>query len=189
MMASYKKRFYVLLLAIVLASGTMCAQDPTPQDETDAESIQQSQGPRRINDIIVVNAITGKSLMTPREAIINRVPYQLGEYFTPERSAQLIRNLYDLKRFRNITLKGKLVGDDLLDLYIIVEEKKSLRHIIFEGNKTIKSSEITKKVNLDIPAIDPEELKIIAEQIKKLYYEKRFQNVATDTEIIVDEDG
>jgi outer membrane protein insertion porin family len=160
-------------------------QDLTPQELNGQTTMPQAVEPRRINNIIIVGNQT-----TSKDAILNYIPYKIGEYFSPQRSGQLIRNLYSgLKRFRNITLKGVPVGNDLIDLYVIVEEKKPLKDIIFKGNKHLTESEIRKKINLDIPAIDAEELKIIGEQIKKLYYEKGFQNVVITTELTVDEDG
>ena len=180
---------YVLsaLLGVFFLIPQICADQTDPDEQTEQETIAQpiSSGPRRINEIIIVG-----NTSTPTEAILNYIPYQIGEIFTPTRSGQLIRNLYEgLKRFRNITVKGDLVGDDLINLYVIVDEKKPLKEILFEGNKHMPEAEIRKKTNLDIPAIDAEELKIIGEQIKKLYYEKGFQNVAIITELIVDQDG
>ena len=135
----------------------------------DDQAIEQAdtsktQVPRRINDIIIIGNQT-----TSRDAMLNYIPYQIGEIFNPQKSGLLIRNLYEgLKRFRTITLKGNLVGDDMIDLYIVVQEKSPLKDILFKGNKNIKETEIRKKINLDIPAVDLEELKVFAEQIKKL---------------------
>ncbi len=150
-----------------------------------APSVQIPINQRRINDIIIIG-----NAMTTREAILNYIPYQIGEYFNLQRSGQLIRNLYNnLKRFRTITLMGDLIGDDLINLYIVVEEKRPLKDITFSGNKHLSEAEMRKKITLDIPAIDAEELKIIAEQIKKLYYEKGFQNVVIGTELVTDTDN
>ena len=167
---------------VLIVPFVFYAQEPEPQGN---RTEQKAAIPRRINEIIIVGNKT-----TPSEAILNYIPYKPGEHFTPQRSGKLIRNLYDgLKRFRNITLEGNLVGDDLIDLYIIVDEKQPLKDMLFEGNKNLPESEIRKKINLDIPAIDAEELKVIAEQIKKLYYEKGFQNVAIVQEFMVDDDN
>ncbi len=150
--------------------------------EPNAASQEIPINQRRIKDIIITGNHT-----TAREAILNYIPYHIGEYFNLQQSGQLIRSLYDgLKRFRNITLMGDLIGDDLINLYVIVDEKKPLKDIIFAGNTHLPETEIRKKVTLDIPAIDAEELKIIAEQIKKLYYEKGFQNVEIKTELTID---
>ncbi len=160
--------------------------DSQENQEPDASAIEQTQPkPRIINDIIIVG-----NNFTPRDAMLNYIPYQVGEIFNPQKSAVLIRNLYtELKRFRNITLKGDLVGDDRINLYIVVEEKTPLKDIIFKGNKNLKEGEIRKKVTFDSPAVDPEELKVFIEQIKKIYYEKGFQNVAISTDLSIDDDG
>ena len=71
----------------------------------------------------------------------------------------------------------------------MVEEKAPLKEVVFKGNKQIKEDEIKKKIDLNIPAVDAEELKVFAEQMKKLYYEKGFQNVEISTSLQLDEDG
>ena len=79
---------------------------------------------------------------------------------------------------------------DMLNLYIVVEEKIPLKEIIFEGNSALTQKEINEKVtSLDTPAIDPEELKIFANAIKKLYLEKGYYNASINPELIVDESG
>src|SRR5579872_1679374 len=196
-MQAEKTRRLSLILFITLFVGTILAdeqdQDDITQDDVAAE--QRNNGastkvppapvPRRINEIIIVG-----NTFTPTAAIMNYIPYHVGEIFDPQKSSTLIRNLYNgLKRFRNITLKGSLVGDDQIDLYVIVEEKTPLKDIRFEGNNNLQEKEIFKKVDMDVPALDPEELKVFAEQIKKLYYDKGFQNVAISTEMVVDTDG
>ncbi len=174
-----------LLGMLFLMPSFLRAEDTRASEETSSTPAQTPLHKRRINDIIIIGNHT-----TSREAMLNYIPYHRGEYFDIQRSGQLIRNLYNgLKRFRNITLKGDLVGDDLINMYVIVDEKKPLKDIIFTGNKHLPEAEIRKKVALDIPAIDAEELKIIAEQIKKLYYEKGFQNVTITTELSIDNDN
>lgn len=152
---------------------------------TDGTSNAAPVIPRRINDIIVIGNKT-----TDRDAILNYIPYQIGEIFNPQKSGQLIRNLYQgLKRFRNITLKADYLPHDMVNLYIIVEEKPPLKDVIFKGNTQVPEKEIEKKVTFRVPAVDPEELKIFAEQMKKLYYERGYQNVKIDTSLEIGEDG
>lgn len=169
------------------------------QNQDDSEVFDQESGsdqdaqsqsapvqvPRRINEVIIVG-----NVFTPTAAIMNYIPYHVGEIFDPQKSSMLIRNLYNgLKRFRNIVLKGEFVDDDLMNLYVVVEEKTPLKDVRFVGNDNMPEKEIFKKVDMDVPALDPEELKVFGEQIKKLYYDKGFQNVAINTELVVDADG
>ncbi len=155
--------------------------------EKEVASAQPSYaGPRRINQII----ISGNKL-TPQAAIIKYIPYKISEIFDARKTRDLIRNLYfRLKRFRNITVKGENVGDDLINIYVEVEEKKIIKDMIFEGNKHLSESEIKKKIEFDdIPAVDEEELKIIGEKIKQLYMEKGYHQVNIDTKLEVDNDN
>lgn len=161
-------------------------QDSGTSEEQEPKTILAQ---RRIKDIRVLGNRT-----MPTDALLNYVPYHIGETVTLqqngqiERSSQLIRNLYSgLKRFRNISLFGELIEPDELILYIVVQEKTPLKDVEFIGNKNMPEKEIRKKIDLNVPAVDSEELKSFAEQMKKLYYEKGFQNVAIDTELKIDE--
>ncbi len=164
-------------------------QSPQDPEEAQEQAPQSIQAQRRIRDIKILGNTTVST-----DALLNYVPYQIGETVTLqangqiERSAQLIRNLYSgLKRFRNISLFGELIEPDELILHIVVQEKTPLKDILFKDNKNLPEKEIRKKVDLDVPAVDPEELKSFAEQMKKLYYEKGFQNVEIDTDLEIDE--
>ncbi len=153
------------------------AQDVSATEEARAQ-------PRRINKIIV----SGNKL-TSTEAILSYAPYAVGEIFNPQKTRQLIRNLYfGLKRFRNVTVKGEHVGEHLINLHIIVEEKLPLKEVIFVGNKYIAEKEIRKKVDFDIPAIDEKELKPLAQKIKRLYVDKGYFLTTIDTELQIDDD-
>ncbi len=154
-------------------------EEPTPVPKLPPEQ-------RRINKII----ISGNKF-TSQEAILNYVPYRVGELFDPRKTGQLIKNVYHgLKRFRNVIVKGEDVGDDLINIHVIVEEKKILKDIIFKGNKAITEKEISKKVDItEIPAIDEQELKVYAQHIKKLYLEKGYHQTEIDTELTIDDDG
>ncbi len=149
-----------------------------------AEEEEIATRPRRINDII----ITGNKFTSP-EAILSYIPYKIGEIFNPLKTRQLIHNLYfGLKRFRNITLKGENLGNGLINLHIIVEEKKPLKEVIIEGNTQATDKEIMKKVNFDeMYAIDAQELKAISQEIKQLYLEKGYL-ASIDTELRIDDD-
>ena len=199
-MAPDKKRYSmikgVITIALLITPLTLLCEGESPTAPAQDSQPEQASGNyvkarRRIR---AIHAVGNKSV--PTEALLNYIPYRIGELITVqstgqiERSAQLIRNLYtNLKRFRNITVWADLVEPDEIDLYIAVQEKTPLIDTIFSGNKHLPEAEIRKKINLDIPAIDEEELKAIAEQIKKLYYEKGFQNVTITTALNVNKDG
>jgi outer membrane protein insertion porin family len=155
------------------------------REEEQTSPTQTYTGPRRVNQII----IHGNKL-TPQAAIIKYIPYKTGEIFDARKTRDLIRNLYfRLKRFRNITVKGENVDNDLINIHVEVEEKKIIKDMIFEGNKHLTEAEIKKKIEFDdIPAVDEEELKIIAEKIKQLYMEKGYHQVKIDTKLEVDSD-
>src|SRR5205823_9075970 len=65
-----------------------------------------------------------------------------------------------------------------------------LKETIIKGNIVITDKEIHKKVDLTIPALQEGELAIIAQKIRKLYFEKGYSNATVSSELRVDpEDG
>lgn len=171
--------FYALCSSLVFyaqENNTAPAQEADQQDQ----AVQ-----RRISHIFVV----GNKYVT-REAILSFSPFKVGQYYNHHKRSQLIKNIYDgLKRFQNIQLYGVDIGNDQIDLYIKVEEKKLLKEVIFQGNKQVTQKDIRAKINFsDIPAIDEEELKKYAQDIKKLYLDRGFHQVTIDTNLTVDGD-
>lgn len=156
-------------------------------DYPDMQPQQQMQQlpPKRINKIIVSG-----NKHVPTEAIISRIPFKEGEYFNVTKVGSLIRNIYtDLKRFRNVTVKGEDLDDQTMNLHVIVQEKKLLKEVRFEGNKQVTQEEIKKKIDFGtVPAVDKEELNKYVQIMKKLYVDKGYHLVKIEPEMIVDAD-
>lgn len=159
-------------------------------DDEDEEEEQNNQQPtntmRRIRSIKVHGNIS-----TSEDAIINHIPYKIGEIFDPRKTRTLIRNLYyKLKKFRTIKVMGEVVDNNYMNLHIFVEEKYFLKELKTLGNKKVSEKEIAKKINLDeITNIDPEELKIIANKIKDIYLEKGYHQTNIETALEIDDNN
>jgi len=198
--ASMKKRvndFFVLLWAVFIifswSSAAIGQPDiggqTEPADVIDT-SINQAAGElfdteKCINKIIVIG-----NKHVPTEAVLSRIPFKEGEMFNPLKTGQVIRKIYrELKRFRNVTIKGKDLDNNRMNCYIILDEKKLLKGVVFKGNKQVTADEINKKIDFSaIPAIDEEELKKYALIIKKLYIDKGYHLVRIDPKLEVDAD-
>lgn len=167
---------------------TTLEQDTTTKSIQDTQSsIQDSQNSqahasttRKINAIYV----KGNKYVTT-QAILNNIPFKIGEQFNPQKTTQLIKNLYyALDRFRDIKIYARNVGTDALDVYIVVQEKKLIKAIEFHGLKNVSEKDIKAKVKFDeIAALDKEELKKYAQEIKKLYIEKGYYNTQIETNL------
>jgi outer membrane protein insertion porin family len=157
-------------------------EDDDQEDDNLAQSIAQRT--RRISAI----KIHGNT-STSKDAILNHIPYKIGEMFDPRKTRTLIHNLYyNLKKFRNIKVMAEVLDDTYMNLYIFVEEKYPLKEFKTVGNKKVSEKEIAKKIDLDaIITIDPEELKIIANKIKDIYLEKGYHETEIETALEVDE--
>ncbi len=165
------------------------AQPSQVQDEqtpaaTDATEKAVEQKPRSVNAII----ITGNHLV-PTEAILDRIPYKIGELFDRNKTRSLIRNLYlELKRFKNITVFGENVGDDKITIHVNLEEKYPLQEVVFKNNKQLSEKEIREKINFsEVPAIDQQDLAKYILALQKLYREKGFHHVDISTTFEVNE--
>lgn len=148
------------------------------------QSVNAASAVRRISAIEVLG-----NKFTPTAAITAYIPYRVGEIFDPSKTQRLIKNIYnDLGRFSKIDIKGHNRGDDRIDLYIIVEEKPPLKDIIFVGNTKLTETELRKKIDFDIPAIDQSDVGVLARRIAKLYAEKGYDAITIDTNITIDLD-
>ena len=164
----------------------LLAADNENENNNTQEQPSSLRAPRRINAIVVHG-----NKATSKAAIINHIPYKIGEAFDPRKTRLLIHNLYyNLKKFRTIKVMGEPVDANGMKLHVFVEEKSPLKEIKTAGNKKVPDKEIAKKINVDdITTIDEEELKIIANKIKEIYLEKGYCQTEIATELAIDEDN
>lgn len=129
------------------------------------------------NKIIKDIIIKGNNIIST-DAILIKIPYRKGQIFDPSLTSKLIQNIYSLKYFDSIELKVENLADDFINLILILKEKKKLESIIYQGNNNLTEEEIEKKYNFSkITTINQEEANLLAEQIRRLYREKNFNNV------------
>ena len=146
--------------------------EPESQQEPDFEG-------KTIHSISIV----GNKLVT-QEALLARIPFRVGDTFNPTKTGDAIRNLYNLRYFNTVSLEIEPVSETDIDLFIIVEEKKKVESIIYEGNKAIPEEEIEKELKLsEVPAMDEEEVELFAGQIKALYAKKNYHVTTIETEL------
>lgn len=180
--------FQKICFCIPLLTGNILynAENISDAKHQTAQSEKRHQEFKRIKDIIVQG-----NKHVPTTAILYRVPFKVGEQFNPIKTGKMIRNMYkELKRLRNITIKGKDLNDEYMNLYIVVEEKYPLKEVQFVGNTQVSSKDINKKINFsEIPAIDKEELAKFVNIIKKLYVEKGYHRVDIQPELVINQDG
>ena len=185
----------IALLTLVLISFNYSHSSETPTneheetfltDETQPSGQLSVNTPRRISKIIV----TGNQF-TSINAILNHIPYKIGELFDIRKTRLLIKRLYyGLKKFRTIKVMAELVDDHEIALHIIVEEKLPLAEIKVTGNSHVTDKEIAKEIDFDaITTIDAEELHIIARKIKNIYLEKGYNQTDIETALVIDEDN
>ncbi len=128
-------------------------------------------------------SIRGNKLVT-QEALLARIPFRVGDPFLPAKTGELIRNLYGLHYFSNVSLETEDISPTEIALYIIVEEKKKVESVIYEGNSAVSADEIEKELKLsEIPAMDEEELGLYANQKKAMNREKNYHATTIISEL------
>lgn len=157
-------------------------QSIDPQSSVNNET-EEEEGPRTIRQIF----ITGNKQIST-QALLNKIPYKLGEVFDPRKSGSLLRNLYALGYFRYIELLGEDIGKDQIDLHIAIIEKHKLEEVKYVGNDHLSSRDIAKKIDFSkIPAVDEEELSKFSKIIQQIYIDKGYHFTKIVPTMTVDE--
>lgn len=164
-------------------------EDYDDQDQEENDLDDQDQAPEEESQIItpryIKKIIIKGNKTVPTEAIAHRIPYRVGQLFEADRTRQLINNVYALGNlpfgigyFKNIKVAGENVGDDGINLIVIVEEKDTVDEVIFKGNKHLSKEDISKKIPLDdLVVVNEQDLNKYCKIIKQLYSEKNYHNV------------
>jgi len=139
---------------------------------------------KEIKEIIVEG---NKHIKT--EAILRRIPFKKGSFFDPNKTGEAINHLYGLGYFDQIKIEQESIDEKTVKIYIVVDERKLLEKISFEGNRALSSRHLSKELNIDkIETIDEEQLQRIADAIKKLYKDEHFHGVEVDYKVVKDKD-
>ena len=174
------------IVACTLLSATTYAQNiPDAAVETNQKAVSYKNDRLLLESKIINNIIVRGNQHTPTGAILNHVPYKIGQ---PYRSQEFIKELYhSLKRLRSIAVSAQLLENDQIDIFIDVTEKIPVDLIVLEGNKHLQSKEILKTINADdLVALDPEELHMLINKIKKIYLEKGYYSIGIDAMLVPD---
>jgi outer membrane protein assembly factor BamA len=166
--------FSLLWAAPIVSSDDVDTADlpVTTQENNESKAERRKSAERTIKSITV----EGNHLV-PTEAILQHFPYRIGEVFNKQQRRTALRTVYfGIKKLRHIELRGKNSGNSEIDLILVVKESPKTKEVVFKGNKVIASKDIRKKLNLqDLQTIEKEELNRLANEIKKLYADKKRQ--------------
>jgi outer membrane protein assembly factor BamA len=100
--------------APAVGSGSADANQQEANESEQDEVVYHNPDKRTIKEIIVSG-----NIHVPTDAILDRIPYRIGEPFDLRKTRTTILRLYhDLKRFRNISIYVEDEGENELILYI-----------------------------------------------------------------------
>jgi outer membrane protein insertion porin family len=164
------KRTYRHLFACLVVIGALTINLYSDEAEQEFSTMP------RIKNIFVTGSKT-----FPEVTIKSKLPYHVGQYFSPSDSNQAIMNIHKMGHFKQITLKLEPVTKNTANLHIIVEEKPALNEVTLIGNKHLSKKELKKKIDFEkIPAAERGELSALARIIKKTYTEKGYHFADVD---------
>jgi outer membrane protein insertion porin family len=127
---------------------------------------------------------------TTDDAILNKLPFKQNTPFDQQRSAEAIHNLYSLDLFEQVTIEKEHISPLVVDLFVIVSEKKILEKIEFVGNKSIKRKKLLEKTNLDKKEmINDEELKHYIKTFKESYRDEGYHFVSINAKLVPNQEN
>lgn len=182
--------FNVFIVSVILGIFSpvlIRAQDHNEDVKTSDEEADSST----ITDgLVIANIIISGNKHVKKEVIVKRLPYRQGAVFDESKSALAIHNIYGLGYFRQVELQGEKIDSKSMNLYVVVEEKKLLDRLEFEGNKAVRTKTIKEKINLDkLSTIDEETIRKIELGIIKLYQEENRHNIKVSSCIKINKEN
>lgn len=181
----YKNPYKIVVIACILWISTPPLFASSQPSSASIAGDKEQEQPKHIRSIIIQG-----NTFVPEEAIRARLPFQEGEPFVTAKTGNLIRNLYDLKFFNQVQVETEEVSPSELNVYVIVQEKKKVESVLYEGNEALSADELEKELSLSqVAALDEEELGLYADKIKALYSEKNYHRTTVTTELRPTEQG
>jgi len=181
-----QKNFHFLLVCLIIFTALITL--------TNSFSIMcmgyGTQGYGQQESVRVIHGITvtGNSIVNDR-AILNKLPFKVGDTFKKETSGKIIHLIYNLGYFKNIRLIEEERIDGTSNIHIVVEEKKLLNRFEFEGNDNYSTNKLSEKLEISkIKTIDEKELISIENKIKRAYLDKGYNNATAQGELKVGAD-
>lgn len=209
--ATKKRKIYLFLYLILCCSLKAQTEDVNLNDTQAQESLASDNQEAQViavsdtfsdqfisnstrstlqkNEKVIRSIIVKNNRLVSQESILVRIPYKPGEIFKPNLSAQAIKNVFSLGYFRQVQIYVDLVGENEIDLCVMVTEKPKVTDVVIKGAKAITDKDLKKETGLDkIQTINEEELKNFAAKIKKHYRKKNHHFATVETKLeVVDE--
>lgn len=158
------------------------------ETESSASGEQPTIGstPRIINKIHIIRNKPNKYITS--DSIRNQLPFKEGQTFNRFATNSLLRKLYAIELFEQIIIRGKLIGSDKIDLYIVVEEQTELAEINITGNKALSDKDIEDELKTAaIKGINERKLAMLKKKLFDLYRKKNFHFPTIDTTLTLQE--
>lgn len=156
-----------------------------PKNINYSERVKLHEDKRTIHAINVIG-----NVVITKDSILNKSPLKVGDQFNMNYTASMIKNIYQLGYFHQVKVYAEPIGDDKIDLYIVVEEKPRFKEATFTGNKAISNKDLNKELKIpEVSTLVKEELVALTSKIKKLYQKKNYHKTEISSKIVPNEEG
>jgi outer membrane protein insertion porin family len=176
--------------------NTDATKKPTPKKDEDKNKpkypknidLEKRFGLHEEKRTVKTIDVEGNKAIT-KEAILLTVPVKVGGTLNVNDTSTIIKNIYKMGYFHQIKVYANPVGENEVDLLILVEEKPKLKDISFVGNKNINEKDLKEALQSDkIISICDQELKPLIIKIKKAYLPNSFHTVDVTAETTQNDD-
>ncbi|KKQ48787.1 MAG: Outer membrane protein assembly factor BamA [candidate division TM6 bacterium GW2011_GWF2_38_10] len=175
--------YRTLLITWLSFSGSVGLLTSSSIEEKTLEQVQEDK--RFLERFTIKDIQVQGAEYVKKDVILKRLAYKVGDLFDIDRRVQSIKNIYGLGYFSQVEIEAEIVGDTQLILYVLVEEKKLLEGVTFEGNTHIKSSKFKETLNIDkITAVDEDTVRSLSSEIMKMYKEENRHKVVINGVIV-----
>lgn len=183
-------KIFSLLISVSIFCISLYAEDIKVEQKQSVPNLSETNisnlKERIINKIHVLRNNPNKFLTD--DAIKSYIPFVEKAPFDPAKTNQLIKKLFELGFFDNIQMRGSLVGEDKIDLYLILDELPEVYDIEITGNHAVTDQKIESELKLsELRAINQRKLNNIIRKLRKIYENKNFHLVDIQGEIKLNE--
>lgn len=147
--------------------------DTQDAEASQGEPLAFGSAPRIINKIHIIRNRPNKYITA--DSIRNQLPFKEGQSFNKFSTNNLLRRLYGSELFEQIIIRGRLIGSDKIDLYIIAEEQIELAEINVTGNKALSDKDIEDDLKTaNIKGINERKVAMLKKKLLDLYRKKNY---------------
>ncbi|MBD3305908.1 hypothetical protein GF339_05975, partial [candidate division KSB3 bacterium] len=146
----------------------------------------ESYAGRRIQEIQIACLSSEELINLLRKNVV----IQPGDRFSPEAIRESIRNIYQLKRFSQITVEAEILADGGLRLSFCPQQIHTISKIEIQGNQAVAAETIRDAIDVNIGDRVPSNgMNVIKQRLLKLYRDQGYHQAQLSLQTQPEGDG